>query len=334
MPYSSTDEMFERETIMLNALRRLDHRHIIKLLGSYRLQNQYHMIFPFAKSNLRQFWVDNHSPVHSREKTLWALRQIKGLAEGIENIHLFHLEEGGEDFFGRHGDLKPENILLFEKVEGYSCEAGSYGTLQIADFGFGVFQRRSSRSNVTSGGGTGTYQPPEAVMNKPITRAYDIWSFGCICFEFIVWLLYGPIGVEEFAIHRMRDSPFEMNDNFFTIRDDSSTSGRAEIQPAVARWIDKLKNHSRCKGALYDLLVLIENDLLSVDYLTGGRIKAGPLVKCLGQILEIAEANDGNNDYLFPEISPEISDVDQDRSPRRPLSQEVLPTIYVEDYCD
>lgn len=43
--------------------------------------------------------------------------------------------------------------------------------------------------------GTQKYEPPETdnergEIGQPRSRLYDMWSMGCIVFEFIIWLLY------------------------------------------------------------------------------------------------------------------------------------------------
>lgn len=63
--------------------------------------------------------------------------------------------------------------------------------LQIADYGLARFHERELRSEVDfiKAYGPLTYGPPESKLRKHVSRAYDIWSPGCILLEFITWLL-------------------------------------------------------------------------------------------------------------------------------------------------
>jgi serine/threonine protein kinase len=103
----------------------------------------------------------------------------------------------------RHGDMKPDNILWY-------LEGGEFGTLKIGDWGEAkehqvVTALRHSTSTLST---TLRYQPPEVVTGLRWTpedeprhvrsRLYDIWGFGCIALEFIIWLLYGKNGLTLF----------------------------------------------------------------------------------------------------------------------------------------
>ncbi len=139
-----------------------------------------------------KFWAkaDSESafrPKRGAELLLWSLEQMCGLANGLEALH-------SENF--RHGDLKPENILRFTEGE-------ERGDLLIADVGLAKFhvevtKNRHARTQTMTG--TFRYEPPECDENldNPRSRAYDIWSLGCIYLEFLIWLLEGQEALEAF----------------------------------------------------------------------------------------------------------------------------------------
>jgi serine/threonine protein kinase len=185
--FSKDPEEFEKEAGMLRAVSKLKHRHVLELLMTYKFKGRYHLVFPYAKYNLRQLW--NSVPiVDNTACAAWSLKQMRGMASGLEQIHCFTpsniksslprgslvIVKGGEELYGRHGDLKPENILWF------ACEEGDHdedqGHLVIADFGLARFHGLESRSRVDPKtiGGTATYAPPEVQRHYKISRAYDI----------------------------------------------------------------------------------------------------------------------------------------------------------------
>jgi serine/threonine protein kinase len=172
----------------------------------------------------------------------------------------------GEEKFGRHGDIKPENILWFS-----SCPASDdpKGILKIADFGLGRFHGRDTRSNddwrqIKS---SPTYEPPELKLHRPVSRAYDMWSLGCILLEFATWMLEGREGNEAFADKRVcQDSnpayPELSNDEFFTIVDTGRT--KAVVRDGVVRWVEQLHQHQNCSAFIHDLLDIIMGHLLVI----------------------------------------------------------------------
>ncbi len=151
---------------MLVSLTKKEHRHLVKLVTTYKYNGHYHLLCPLAKANLRDYW--KVTPLRDKNKSyLWALTNIAGLASGLNVIHNFKTlypaesyDAGStvsrnrpslkirmtvdpeEQFFGRHGDLKPENILWVTDIEGVD----DAGVLQISDFGLGRFHRLESRS--------------------------------------------------------------------------------------------------------------------------------------------------------------------------------------------
>jgi serine/threonine protein kinase len=72
------------------------------------------------------------------------------------------------------------------------------GILQLADFGVAKFRRLQSGSGTGTWRDTETYAAPESFTGsevpgtiRKISRPYDIWSFGCVLLEVLVWLVLG-----------------------------------------------------------------------------------------------------------------------------------------------
>lgn len=146
--------------------------------------------------------------------------------------------EKKEELYGRHGDIKPENILWFRKCPETE-EQDANGILQIADFGLGRFHGRDSRSKVhpDSIQTSPTYEPPECKLHRPVSRAYDIWSLGCLYLEFITWLLLGSAEIETFSEGRGKQSiSTDINDDsFFTIVRDENNKPNAVVREGSPR---------------------------------------------------------------------------------------------------
>lgn len=295
---------------MLSALNAHSHKHIIKLLATYKLKGKYYLIFPLAHGNLRDHWDAISMPFWNRDTYLWVLKQIIGVVSALEVIH----EETGltpaqpddpnpgtsnrplykgitlrvdptEAKFGRHGDIKPENILWMRDSGQDS------GTLLIADMGLGRFHRKESRSQVDpkSVNGSPTYAPPEVTLNKPVSRAYDIWSLGCVFTELITWLLKGRDGLLEFGLSRLEIAEDNFSDDtFFSIRT-SSSEARAEIRPGVTKWMRHLSQDEHCSELLQNLLEIVEHHMLSVD--PKSRITAKHLKSKLKSMMRTAKSD-------------------------------------------
>ena len=309
---------------MLRSLNVRNHPHLIKLLATYKYKNHYHLVFPFANTNLRGYWDDTGIPHWNRDTYFWFLRQICGIASGLNAIHNFratlplgtepahpglkvsvgtHLTvRKEEEKFGRHGDIKPENILWSNEL----VDAGKAGILQIADMGLGRFHRLESRSGVDpkTVSGSPTYMPPEVVLEKPVSRAYDIWSLGCVFLEFITWLVEGPSEVYTFSSKRL-STVYDCleDDTFFSLITQEDGTKLPVVRQGVIEWIDHLRENERCSDMVKELLKLVQSHLLVVD--SSKRIRSEPLVAILQRMVAKAE---NNAEYLLgsaPVMDPE-----------------------------
>lgn len=163
-------------------------KHLINLLATYELKNEYALIFPWADGNLRDFWQSKPQQ-DSAVLARWVAEQCLGIAHALRSLHntIGHQTQE-EKTWGRHGDIKPENILLFKDTKSTNSKLG---TLAIADFGLSNFGSDKKRPKRLAG--TKTYRPPEYdISDAPISRASDIWSLGCVFLEFLTWFLLGP----------------------------------------------------------------------------------------------------------------------------------------------
>ncbi|KAF4314617.1 hypothetical protein GTA08_BOTSDO00080 [Botryosphaeria dothidea] len=289
------EKEFEKEHTILKILGNKPHDHLVKLLASYKHQGHYHLIFPRANSNLRTYWESHSNPSFDRETILWTLWQMKGIASGLNTVHNFKVTiplsvdgnfkltqdnqklgvKAGEEWYGRHGDIKPENILWFERT---LHSRDGRGALQIADFGLGRFHGRESRTRAAGYHifSSPTYEPPECHVHLKVSRAYDLWSLGCLFLEFLTWLLDGSDAIDDFAKSRSEDS-FILNqegkikdDYFWTLWFDGAIR-KAKPRKGVQDWATKLREHKKCSMLIRELLDLIVDGLLQIEPEKQGR---------------------------------------------------------------
>lgn len=143
--FSSLDQrglsLFENE---LNILKRLSHRHIVKLVGSYTDFDCVGLIMsPVADKNLTMFLRERLPPEGDRDRGI-RIRSFFGcIATAVDYLHKHEV---------RHKDIKPHNILVKDRK------------VYIADFGTS-FHWGNGSTDTTEGtlhGFTPKYVAPEA----------------------------------------------------------------------------------------------------------------------------------------------------------------------------
>ncbi|KAI0101345.1 hypothetical protein GGR51DRAFT_530355 [Nemania sp. FL0031] len=202
---------FQRERKTLRAMVIANNDHLIKFHGTFKREKSNRntvkeykrgFVFPWATGgNLLDYMETQTVESDIEGKILpsalcWAFDQIRGLADGIRALHAIK---------ARHGDIKPNNILLFPVTENQS----NY-KLVIADAGLAKIHQLSTskRSKFTTTiHASMMHQPPESdAMAVKLSRRYDVWSFGCVVFEILVWLVRGPNRYKMF-LKSMKGSP-------------------------------------------------------------------------------------------------------------------------------
>ncbi|KAF3007577.1 hypothetical protein E8E13_007329 [Curvularia kusanoi] len=209
-------EEFNKEVNMLNRFAHLRHNHIVRLLASWtgprNSIREHCLLFPLARYDLDLYWEKN-----SIEDTniRWVAKQVLGMADALKSIH-----DSPSEFlqpqrqYGRHGNLTPENILW------YDSSHDELGILVIADLGESAVDSAGNQSFVDIPRITPRYKAPEYdIEGGVISRASDIWSFGCVLLEFVCWCLEGQNGRQAFDSERYAPYPTGvMTDMFFDSR--------------------------------------------------------------------------------------------------------------------
>lgn len=155
-------ENMDAFTNELQVLKRVNHYHIVELVGSYTDSAFVGLIFsPVADANLRQFL----SSASNSPQRMDLLRSFFGcLSTALAYLHGMKI---------RHKDIKPENIL----VKGQ--------TVLITDFGLALDWDEAGESTTqdTRPLKTPRYSAPEMLTDAPRNSSSDIWSLGCVFME-------------------------------------------------------------------------------------------------------------------------------------------------------
>ncbi|KAK4186816.1 hypothetical protein QBC35DRAFT_254828 [Podospora australis] len=200
---SKDNSDLKKEVDVLRRVNRQGHAHIITLLAIYTYHGKYHLIFPWAGSDLMTYWK-NQDPSSENDPVVvsrWLVKQCQGLASGLATIHRCqttstdsllggprrssHLPQPHRPpippnstspfpsphdprpprlLYCRHGDIKPQNILWFPPT---SPNSPSRGTFKITDFGTAELSVQDAVPWRTRLAFTPMYEPPETHL--PIT---------------------------------------------------------------------------------------------------------------------------------------------------------------------
>ena len=180
---SNMPQMVERFLREGEALRRLNHPNIVKVLATVDEDDQHFIVMEYVSGG-------SLADLLQREPQLPLERVVSiglELSDALSRAHHLHI---------LHRDIKPANILLAED-----------GTPRLTDFGLA---RIGHISNLTETGailGTLSYLSPEAVEGREVDERSDIWSFGVVLYE----MLTGRIPFTS-------DTPFDL---FWAIKNQS-----------------------------------------------------------------------------------------------------------------
>ncbi|KAL0935741.1 protein kinase domain-containing protein, partial [Colletotrichum truncatum] len=267
-------------------LRALEHscakvqkeKHLIKLLFTFQHGNKPYLVFEWADGNLEEFW-EKRQVESSPLATKWMAHQCRGIANAIKRIHGLatwqknerssnpNFQETFVKDWGRHGDIKPTNILWF------STHGEDRDHLVVADLGLTRYHSSLTKSRVMRVDGyTGTYRAPEIDLGSPISSKYDIWSLGCVFLDFCIWYLLGYDEVKNFQRARNLNRPSDNVDDtqepdhsYFVTSHMLHGGKRAELHPAVQKWVNKLRSSASCTSFAGQMLDLIMDRMLVID---------------------------------------------------------------------
>jgi len=149
---------FEREA---DALRRLNHPNIVKVLATIEEGERHYMVMEFVGGgSLRDLLAQEEKL--SVERTL---KIALDLADALARAHRLRII---------HRDIKPANVLLAED-----------GTPRLTDFGVAFVGYSTQFNTAGSVVGTLAYLSPEAINGEHLDERADIWAFGVMLYEML-----------------------------------------------------------------------------------------------------------------------------------------------------
>ncbi len=159
-------DRFKREG---EALRQLNHPHIVKIIDTVEQNEQHFIIMEYVPGGS----LDKLMRREERLSVQQTLEIALDIADALSRAHRLKII---------HRDIKPANVLL-----------ATDGTPRLTDFG--VAQVGDERTRLTEVGafvGTIAYISPEVARGAPYDEKSDIWSFGVMLYEMLT-------GVNPFA---------------------------------------------------------------------------------------------------------------------------------------
>ncbi|KAJ8111423.1 hypothetical protein OPT61_g5976 [Boeremia exigua] len=183
-------------------LQRLQHRHIVRLVGTYMVQKDlYILMYPAAALNLARF-LDvalnakiGPQPIASENQTDWVALFLGVLACLTKVVAFLH------DHNVKHMDIKPANIL----INHYGTQSAA--KVYIADFGISRSYRSLEESYTRSGiPFTPTYAAPEVAKQETKGPPADIFSLGCVFLEVLATMLSTRLDDQQTALQETRDT--------------------------------------------------------------------------------------------------------------------------------
>lgn len=123
------------------------------------------------------------------------------LSSAVAELHNFSAKSIGLNMIGCHHDLKPSNILVDKEK------------FILADFGLSYFKKMSQDSKSMYRKGEANYLAPECEdLTHPdfpkgkAGRKRDIWAFGCVILETLIYIGHGSQALKDFREKREWDT--------------------------------------------------------------------------------------------------------------------------------
>ena len=137
--------------------QKLEHEHVIKLLGYFVEAGSLYMVLENAEGGNLYKYLTNNYPMDKEEvRRIWA-QTVRGVG---------YLHEKGVLM----RDIKPENVILAKDV-----------TAKLCDFGWAAWMTDEGYRKIR--GGTYIYMSPEALRGELQGLESDVWSLGVLLFE-------------------------------------------------------------------------------------------------------------------------------------------------------
>jgi hypothetical protein len=206
--------------IEVEHLQRLQHAHIVRVVGTYTLRkNLAILLYPAADWNLEEFMeMATEDPYRSMafdqfSRSNSTLASFFGcLSNAVHFIHIHNV---------KHMDIKPKNLLVRKTPN----ESWMY-RIYIADFGIARSYLSAAEAETDSPTSyTPTYAAPEVVQQNKRGFKADIFSLGCVFMEILATLISIPTTNALLELRNLR------------LNSSGDTSYQANIEPVLA-WLN------------------------------------------------------------------------------------------------
>ena len=191
----SEDRYVDSAQLEINVLRKIrendpkDEYSCIRLLDDFMYHGHPCLTFPILGKSTYDFQKDN-------DYRPFKFDQVKKMSfQLIRAVKFLH------DMKLTHTDLKPENILFvddrydeFKSRSGKTVRVIRDCNIKLIDFGSATFENERKTRIVA----TRHYRPPEVILELTWSHPCDVWSIGCIMFE---WYM----GICMFQTHDNRE---------------------------------------------------------------------------------------------------------------------------------
>jgi len=168
--FPSFEQRFLREA---QAIARLDHPHIVKLLY-FEKQGEYpYLVMELIKGGNLRSLLQKYASVGRTMPLTMALGLIQQAAQALAYAH----KQGVI-----HRDIKPDNMLL-QRI-GDPANGPPRFTLKLTDFGLARLVQSTGLTSMSGAVmGTPHYMAPEQCLGQPVDQRADIYALGVVLYE-------------------------------------------------------------------------------------------------------------------------------------------------------
>lgn len=218
-------------------LQQLQHRHVVRLVGTYMLKkNLSILMYPATEYSLDGFldvvYDDlSSSQVSTTSRYLWCTRLLQLIACLVNAVAFIHAQNT------KHMDIKPKNILV-----DYSG-GDSAPKVFITDFGIARSYQSTEESFTDSPiSCTRIYTAPEVAQQTTRGPPADIFSLGCVFMEILATLLSTEGNCQQERLRQFRigstDNSYQANvENVVQWYESQKRSAAARLlQISLVKW--------------------------------------------------------------------------------------------------